>query len=264
MSQLDSEHALCQTREGHPPISRIPTTHSPDSDRPSRLGGESHTPPSTPLTTFACTLPAVGDSDEAGGDSFTGPISHNPRSVRVLMAVPAVPRENCRREVTTKKPSWRDIASGRTLLVGRLGEHVGSEAMNNWNSLRSSMESGTAVSTNSLRTLCVKEAEDNPDPYDKLGLAYIPKDDRHRCSWASNSPWYSGPPPGQEGQKLRSEEWMFRTEKADAPGPRLSGLTAGGVAAPTIGPGLSEIWRCRAAGRFIVESSEFQCSSRIC
>jgi hypothetical protein len=30
---------------------------------------------------------------------------------------------------------------------------------------------------------------------------------------------------------LRLEEWTFGKEKADAPGPRLSGLTAGGVAA---------------------------------
>jgi hypothetical protein len=51
---------------------------------------------------------------------------------------------------------------------------------------------------------------------------------------------------------LRLEEWTFGKEKADAPGLRLSGLTAGGVVAPTIGPGTFEIWRCHVAGRFNV------------
>lgn len=59
---------------------------------------------------------------------------------------------------------------------------------------------------------------------------------------------------------LRLEEWTFGKEKADAPGPRLSGLTAGGVYAPTIGPGTFEIWRCQLAGRFNVERMALPCS----
>lgn len=59
----------------------------------------------------------------------------------------------------------------------------------------------------------------------------------------------------------RLEEWTFAKEKADAPGPRLSGLTTGGIDAPTIGPGTYEIWRCHAAGRFNVERLALQCSS---
>jgi len=61
---------------------------------------------------------------------------------------------------------------------------------------------------------------------------------------------------------LRVEEWTFGKEKADASGPRLSGLTAEGVAAPTIGPGSYELWRCHVAGRFSVERLALQCSSR--
>lgn len=57
---------------------------------------------------------------------------------------------------------------------------------------------------------------------------------------------------------LRLEEWTFGKEKADAPGPRLSGLTAGGVVAPTIGPGTFELWRCHMAGRFHVERLALQ------
>ena len=62
---------------------------------------------------------------------------------------------------------------------------------------------------------------------------------------------------------LRLEEWTFAKEKADAPGQRLSGLTTGGVVAPTIGPGTYEIWRCHAAGRFNVERLALQCSSPV-
>ena len=61
---------------------------------------------------------------------------------------------------------------------------------------------------------------------------------------------------------LRVEEWTFGKEKANASGPGLSGLTAGDVAAPTIGPGMSEFWRCHVAGRFSVERLAVQCSSR--
>lgn len=61
---------------------------------------------------------------------------------------------------------------------------------------------------------------------------------------------------------LRLEEWTFGKEKADAPGPRLSGLTAGGVSAPTIGPGTYELWRCHVVGRFNVERLALQCSSQ--
>ena len=60
---------------------------------------------------------------------------------------------------------------------------------------------------------------------------------------------------------LRLEEWMFGKEKADAPGPRLSGLTTGGVTATTIGPGTYELWRCHAVGRFNIERLALQCSS---
>jgi len=59
---------------------------------------------------------------------------------------------------------------------------------------------------------------------------------------------------------LRLEEWTFGREKADATGPRLSGLTAGGVPAATIGPGTYEIWRCHVVGRFNIERHAFQCS----
>ena len=59
---------------------------------------------------------------------------------------------------------------------------------------------------------------------------------------------------------LRLEEWTFGREKADAPGPRLSGLTAGGVPAPTIGPGTHEVWRCHVVGRFEVERLALHCS----
>ena len=62
------------------------------------------------------------------------------------------------------------------------------------------------------------------------------------------------------GYALRLEEWTFGREKADATGPRLSGLTAGGVPAATIGPGTYEIWRCHVVGRFNVERHAFQCS----
>lgn len=61
---------------------------------------------------------------------------------------------------------------------------------------------------------------------------------------------------------LRLEKWTFGKEKADASGPRLSGLTAGGVAAPTIGPGTYELWRCHVVGRFNVERLALQCSSQ--
>ena len=61
---------------------------------------------------------------------------------------------------------------------------------------------------------------------------------------------------------LRLEEWTFGKEKADAPGPRLSGLTTGGVAAPTIGPGTYELWRCHVVGRFNIERLALQCSSQ--
>lgn len=59
---------------------------------------------------------------------------------------------------------------------------------------------------------------------------------------------------------LRLEEWSFGREKADAPGPRVSGLAAGGVVAPTIGPGTYEIWRCHMTGRFNLERSALQSS----
>lgn len=52
---------------------------------------------------------------------------------------------------------------------------------------------------------------------------------------------------------LRLEEWTFTREKADAPGPRISGLASGGVVATTIGPGTYELWRCHMAGRFTIE-----------
>ena len=58
---------------------------------------------------------------------------------------------------------------------------------------------------------------------------------------------------------LRLEEWTFGKEKADASGPRLSGLTAGGVPATTIGPGTYEIWRCHVVGRFNVERQALHC-----
>jgi hypothetical protein len=61
---------------------------------------------------------------------------------------------------------------------------------------------------------------------------------------------------------LRLEKWTFGKEKADAPGPRMSGLTAGGVVAPTIGPGTYELWRCHMVGRFNVERLALQCSSQ--
>lgn len=60
---------------------------------------------------------------------------------------------------------------------------------------------------------------------------------------------------------LRLEEWTFGKEKADAPGPRSSGLTAGGVTASTIGPGTYELWRCHVVGRFNIERLALQCSS---
>ena len=60
---------------------------------------------------------------------------------------------------------------------------------------------------------------------------------------------------------LRLEEWTFEKEKADAPGPRLSGLTAEGLTAPTIGPGTHELWRCHVTGRFGVQRIALQCSS---
>ena len=59
---------------------------------------------------------------------------------------------------------------------------------------------------------------------------------------------------------LRLEEWTFRKEKADAAGPRFSGLTSGGIPATTIGPGTYEIWRCHAVGRFNVERQALLCS----
>lgn len=62
---------------------------------------------------------------------------------------------------------------------------------------------------------------------------------------------------------LRLEEWTFGKEKADAPGPRLSGLTTGGVTAPTIGPGTHELWRCHVVGRFHVERLALQSSSQL-
>lgn len=62
---------------------------------------------------------------------------------------------------------------------------------------------------------------------------------------------------------LRLGEWTFAKEKADAPGHIFNGLTAGGVIAPTIGPGTYEIWRCHAAGRFNVERLALQCSSPV-
>ena len=259
------------TTDGYPPISHIPTIHSPSSERFSHLGGDSRIPPSTSSITSACTLPVVGDGNKTGGDPFTVPITHDLRPMHMPTAVTTPPQESCRRERATRKQSWGldddvgDIASGEALLVGRPGEHVGCEAMSDWNSPRSSMESGTAVSTNSLRTLCIKEAKAGGDP----------------------DPWDTGPSPGRDDQKPlaatldgdaflqrfqrsdtslsapRSEEWMFGREKADAPGLRFNGLTAGGVAAPTIGPGTFEIWRCHVAGRFCVERLELQCSSRI-
>ncbi|KAF9644782.1 hypothetical protein BDM02DRAFT_3131532 [Thelephora ganbajun] len=57
---------------------------------------------------------------------------------------------------------------------------------------------------------------------------------------------------------LRLEEWTFGKEKADATGPRLSGLTAGGITAPTIGPGTYELWKCHVVGRFNVERLALQ------
>jgi hypothetical protein len=62
---------------------------------------------------------------------------------------------------------------------------------------------------------------------------------------------------------LRLEEWTFGKEKADAPGHRLSGLTAGGVVAATIGPGTYELWRCHVAGRLSVERCALQCASPV-
>ena len=59
---------------------------------------------------------------------------------------------------------------------------------------------------------------------------------------------------------LRLEEWTFGKEKADAAGPRLSGLAAGGITAITIGPGTHEIWRCHVVGRFNVERQAIHCS----
>ena len=58
---------------------------------------------------------------------------------------------------------------------------------------------------------------------------------------------------------LRLEEWTFGKEKADAAGPRTSGLTAGGVLAVTIGPGTFEVWRCHVVGRFNVERLALPC-----
>ena len=65
-----------------------------------------------------------------------------------------------------------------------------------------------------------------------------------------------------ENYTLRVEQWTFGKEKADGSGPRLSGLTAGDAAAPTIGPGMYESWGCHMAGRFGVERLAVQCSSR--
>ena len=59
---------------------------------------------------------------------------------------------------------------------------------------------------------------------------------------------------------LRLEEWTFGKEKADAAGPRLSGLAPGGITATTIGPGTHEIWRCHVVGRFNVERQAIHCS----
>ena len=59
---------------------------------------------------------------------------------------------------------------------------------------------------------------------------------------------------------LRLEEWTFGKEKADAAGPRLSGLAPGGITATTIGPGTHEIWRCHVVGRFNVERQAIPCS----
>jgi len=59
---------------------------------------------------------------------------------------------------------------------------------------------------------------------------------------------------------LRLEEWTFGKERADAAGPRLSGLAPGGITAPTIGPGTHELWRCHVVGRFNVERQAIFCS----
>ena len=148
------------------------------------------------------------------------------------------------------------------------------------------------------------EEDDNPNAYIGLDLAYIlgsGGDDGPRTSWSSESFVQRSPSVTQHtsgfagfgisfgrddrrpsvatagedtflrhlqhndaNYALRLEEWTFAKEKADAPGPRLSGLTAGGVIAPTIGPGTYEIWRCHATGRFNVERLALQCSSPLC
>ena len=59
---------------------------------------------------------------------------------------------------------------------------------------------------------------------------------------------------------LRLEEWTFGKEKADAAGPRLSGLATGGITATTIGPGTHELWRCHVVGRFNIERQAIHCS----
>ena len=59
---------------------------------------------------------------------------------------------------------------------------------------------------------------------------------------------------------LRLEEWTFGKEKADAAGPKISGLAAGGIPTTTIGPGAHEIWRCHVVGRFEVERLALHCS----
>ena len=59
---------------------------------------------------------------------------------------------------------------------------------------------------------------------------------------------------------LRLEEWTFGKEKADAAGPRPSGLATGGIPATTIGPGTYEVWRCHVVGRFEVERLALYCS----
>ena len=95
-----------------------------------------------------------------------------------------------------------------------------------------------------------------------FGLSFGRDADRPSSVATAEDTFLRDPQHNDANYTLRVEEWTFGREKADGSGPGLSGLTAGDVAAPTVGSGSSELWRCHVAGRFSVERFALLCSSQ--